>query len=150
MKFLTLLLIFTLTLFAQEIKITAQKFEADEKKMISIFSGGVHLQKGSDEINASTLNITFDKNNKPILYEANGNLSFKISTKNQLFVGNANYMIYEPKTNKYKIIGNAFIHEIKGDRKLYGEEISIDRQSGKSQILGTLKKPVKIIFTTNE
>ncbi len=150
MKFLAICLIFTISLFAQEIKITAQKFEADEKKLISKFIGKVHLQKAQDEINASTLTITFDEKKHPILYEAKGNLSFQISTNDQLFIGHSDYLIYEPKTKKYQIVGNAFIHEKVADRKLYGEKIVIDRQSGKSQILGTSKKPVKIIFSIKE
>ncbi len=150
MKFLVILMTFYLCLFAEEVKIEAQKFEADENKRVSIFSGNVHVKKGNDEINTSTLIITFDKENNPLSYEANGNLKFKISTKTQKLEGYAEYMIYEPKTQMYQIIGNAYIHEEITGRKLYGEKIIIDRLSGKSQIIGTEHKPVKIIFSTKE
>ncbi len=150
MRFIAFFSLFFIVLFAKEVKITAQKFEADEKKMVSIFSGNVHLQRDLDEINASILTITFDKEGKPISYEASGDLHFAISADDQFFIGSADYMIYKPKDKEYKIVGNAFIHEINTNKKLYGEKIIIDRKSGKSKILGTSTKPVKFIFSIQE
>jgi len=42
-----------------EIRIEANIFEANEKERISIFSGNVRIYKGSDEINSSTVKISF-------------------------------------------------------------------------------------------
>ena len=148
-KLLLLLLSFH-TLFAQQVEISADSFEADENKMVSILKGNVLLQKGEDIIHAQMLTITFDKNNKPLNYLAQGGVSFDINTQNQSFDGQAKTLSYNPSTLIYEIKGNAYIHEKSQNRKLYGQHIMIDRKSGKSTIKGSKQRPVKFIFEVKE
>jgi len=134
----------------QKIEVKADSFEADEKKMFSIFKGSVYIKKGKDEIKADLLKIDFDKKNKPKRYEASGHVSFKITTDSQHFVGSSNKIIYEPSNKKYQAYGNVQLIETKKNQKLNGEKIIIDRISGKTMISGSKKKPVKFIFTVDE
>jgi lipopolysaccharide export system protein LptA len=147
--FIILILLFSL-LEAEKVEISADSFEANEPKQISIFSGNVKIKKCRDEFNASRVVILFDKKNKPTKYSASGEVKFQLKTKEQIFVGHADKLIYEPITQKYQILGNAFIHEKSQNRKLYGEKIIIDRKKGTSKITGTKSRPVKFIFSVKE
>ncbi|MCH9812633.1 MAG: lipopolysaccharide transport periplasmic protein LptA [Epsilonproteobacteria bacterium] len=139
------------SLFAAErVEVNANHFEADEFKKVSYFTGAVHIKKGIDEIKSDKLRINFDQNNKPITYEATGNIAFDITTENQHFEGTSNKLIYTPHAKQYTLSGNVYILELTKQRTLKGESIIIDRISGKSTISGTAKKPVKFIFTVDE
>jgi len=152
MKHFLLLLLLPLWLWSanQKIEVKADSFEADEKKLISIFKGSVFIKKGKDEIKADLLKIDFDKKNRPKRYEATGHVSFKITTNSQHFVGSSNKIIYEPSNKKYQAYGNVEITETTKNQKLNGEKIIIDRVSGKTKISGSKKRPVKFIFTVDE
>ncbi len=147
--FIILILLFSFV-EAEKVEISADSFEANEPKQISIFSGNVKIKKGTDEFSASKVVILFNKKNKPTKYSATGEVNFQLNTKEQNFVGYADKLIYEPSTQKYQILGNAFIHETTQDRKLYGEKIIIDRKKGTSKITGTKNRPVKFIFSVKE
>ena len=150
MKFLYVLLLLISFLQAEKVEISADTFEADEKKMISVLKGHVLLKKGNDTVHATQLTVFFDTKNKPKQYLAEGNINFTINTEKQNFEGHAQKLLYNPHTLKYEISGDAFIHEKEQNRKLYGETIMIDRISGKSTIEGSKKKPVKFIFEVKE
>ncbi len=150
MKIFIILLTMICFLDAEKVEISADSFEANELKQISIFKGNVKITKGTDKFTASKVIILFDKKNKPIKYSATGKVDFKLKTSGQIFVGYADKLIYEPHIQKYQILGNAFIHEKTQDRKLYGEKIIIDRKKGTSKITGTKNQPVKFIFSVKE
>jgi lipopolysaccharide export system protein LptA len=151
MKKILLLVGLALTLFAKEqIEVSADTFEADEHKLVSTFSGHVHIKKGADEISANYLVIDFNKQNKPKRYEATGGVSFEIQTSSQHFVGTSQKIIYEPLSKKYIALGNVKINETMKNQKLRGESITIDRISGKAKLKGSKNRPVKFIFTVDE
>ncbi len=151
MRKVLLILVFSFSLsLAEKVEVSADSFEADELKRVSLFKGNVHIKKGEDEIKADNLKIDFDKQNRPIKYEAIGNVSFKITTSAQRFVGTSGEIIYEPLKKKYTASKNVNINETTKNRVLKGEKITIDRISGKSKISGTKNRPVKFIFTVDE
>jgi len=150
MKLLWLVLLSLHLLQAHQVEISADAFEADEKKMFSILKGNVLLKKGKDIVHADTLTVFFDKTNKPKKYMAEGNIRFSIQTDKQRFDGKAAKLLYNPKTLQYEVSGDAFIHEKTQNRKVYGETIIIDRINGKSSIKGSQKRPVKFIFEVEE
>lgn len=151
MKKLLLIIAFSFTLVASEqVEVNAMEFEADEHKLISYFRGAVFIKKGKDEIRADLLKIDFDKKNKPVKYDATGNVSFKITTSSQHFVGTANQIIYEPSNKKYRAFGRVNIKETTKNQILKGESIIIDRISGKANLKGSNNRPVKFIFTVDE
>ncbi len=151
MKKILLILVFSFSLtLAEKVEVSANSFEADEIKRVSLFKGKVHIKKGEDEIKSDSLKIDFDKQNRPIRYKAVGNVSFKITTSSQRFVGTSGEIIYEPLKKKYIASKNVNINETTKNRVLKGEKITIDRVSGKSKISGTKNRPVKFIFTVDE
>ena len=145
-----LILLLCAVVYAQEIEITADKLEADENKKISTLIGHVVIKKGLDKISCDTLEVKFDKKNKPTLYQASGNVRFHILTNNKEFQGRAKRLIYTPNDKKYQLEGDVKIEELKSRQRLFGETIIIDRTSGKSIIKGDGKRPVKFIFDVKE
>lgn len=139
-----------LFLLADKIIITADHFEAYEKRKISILTGDVHIKKAQDDIKAKKLVIDFSDANKPVRYTLSGNVSFDITTKKQHFIGSAGKIVYDPLKKRYIATGNVHIKQMPGDRLLEGEKIVIDRISGKSIITGKKNRPVKFIFSVKE
>lgn len=144
-------LILPIFLFAENIEITSKNFEADEKKLISIFTGSVHIKKGKDKINSQKLIIYFDKNKKPIKYEAINSVTFKITLdNNKTYEGKAQKIIYIPKKLRYIFQKDVYILQKPDMRKIYGEKVIVDRRTGQANVQGNENKPVKFIFKIDE
>ena len=150
MKYSVILFLLICSLYAEKITVTADNFEADETKNISVLKGHVHIQKGTDDITADTLVIDFDKQKKPFMYTLTGHVIFDISTRKQHYKGNSDKIIYDPKSKLYTASGNVHIIDKIAGRTLYGEKIIINRITGKSTITGKKSQPVKFTFTVEE
>ncbi len=134
-----------------EVQITADRFEASEKSRQSLFLGHVSMKKGSDELNASKIVVTFDVKRKPLRYEAVGNASFVLHTRNgQIYLGKADRLIYHPAEEMYELFGHVVLKEPSLERTLMGEKVVVDRRSGKASVEGGGDRPVKFIFKVEE
>ncbi len=145
-----LLLLVTFDLYAEKITVSADSFLADETRNISILKGHVHIQKGSDDIQANKLIIDFDTKQKPLRYTLTGDVIFDISTKKQHYSGTSEKIVYNPKSKLYTASGNVHIIDKIGHKTLQGEKIIINRITGKSIITGKKRHPVKFTFTVEE
>jgi len=149
MKFLliltTLLQITTLT--AEELKIRANSFKADENKGISIFSGDVNILKGNDELNASKVIINTDKENKPTKFTADGDVSFFIETeKGSKYRGEAKKVIFFPKKKEYHFFENVHLRQLDEKKEILGDKVVLKITDGKAYAEGVKKEPVIMIF----
>jgi len=152
MKTILLITIFLTTLsFAQELKIKANSFKADEKKGLSTFEGDVKILKGSDELNASKVTIFTDEKNKPTKFIALGSVSFKIKTKqNARYEGTANRVIYIPKDKEYHFYESVYLKQIDEKKEIRGDEVILNITDGKAYAKGLQKEPVIMIFNIEE
>ncbi|MDO5045881.1 lipopolysaccharide transport periplasmic protein LptA [Campylobacter sp.] len=139
-----------LPLFAEQVEITADDFYADEKKLISEFSGNVKIKKGKDTLTANKVLIHFDSKRNPLKYVASGDAKFKVFIQNKNYNGSGNELIYEPVSNLYTINGSGFLHEVETDKKVYGEKITVNQNSGTYSVNSANKKPVKFIFQVED
>jgi len=153
MKYLILILLFVSSMYAvsEKLIIDAEKFEASEKKGISVFTGNVKIQMGEDKLNAQKVKIFFvNKNGStskvPSTYEATGNVSFIIVTADKKYSGKGNKIIYSPSKQEYTVIGNGFLEEKISNRKMYGDKIYVNQLTGEARISGSETKPVRIIL----
>jgi len=148
MKYL-LILIFLLqsALFAEELKVKADEFRADQNKGISIFTGHVRIKKVNDELNASKVTIYTDKNNKPIKFVALGDASFVIKTQQGAnYRGVAQKVIYLPLKKEYHFFGNVHLMQIDDKKEIFGDEVVLQAIDGKAYAKGVEKEPVIMIF----
>ena len=151
MKKLLILPLIALFLNAEQLIIDAKKFEANDEKGISVFTGNVKLQQGKDRLSADKLNVYItkkiaNKKREPIKYIATGNVKFKIFSNAKEYEGKGNKVIYNPKTLTYSIYGNGYIKEKTEDKTLYGDEILISQKTGEAKVKGSDEKPVRFIL----
>jgi len=136
-----------LSLFAEKIEITSQKFIADETKLTTKFYGDVLVKKGDDILKSKEVIVKFNKKRKPLSYEAKSNVTFKIRVDSKnTYQGRANKLIYKPVTKEYKLIGDVSITEINSKKRIFAKEITLSEKSGKAEVLGDKSEPVKFIF----
>ncbi|MEA3522488.1 MAG: lipopolysaccharide transport periplasmic protein LptA [Campylobacterota bacterium] len=145
--FFLFLSIFITSLLGEELKVTANSFEADEKRGISIFSGDVTITKGTDVMRASQVTIHIDENRHPITYIADGNVSFFITTEdNSSYEGKAHNAIFSPDKQEYKFSGDVELNQLNEKKKIVGNEVIVNMLKGTAVAQGMKNRPVIMIF----
>ena len=151
-KLITILNLCLLPLFAEEVKIISDKFEADENKGIAIFTGHVKITKTHDELNASKVTVYADKERNPYRYVAEGDTSFYIDLKdkNATYMGDAGKIVYLPLKKEYQFYHNVHLYQVGSDRKVFGDEVILNAVDGNAKAIGKEKAPVIMIFNVEE
>ena len=145
--YITAIILLCSSIFAQELKIKANSFSADENSGISVFNGDVNVIKKNDELNASEVTIYTDKSNQPTKFVAVGSVSFKIQTKKSIkYEGSAEKVIYLPSEKKYTFYDNVHLKQIGEKKEILGDEVVLDIVEGKAYAKGLKKGPVIMIF----
>lgn len=140
-----------LLLQAQQLKITAEHFEGDESKGVSVFSGNVKIKKGSDELNASKVSIYIDANRKPSKYIAQGNVSFFIKTEsNATYRGSSQKVIFLPQKKEYQFYTNVHLLQLNEHKQIDGDEVIVNTALGQAKAIGAAKKPVVMVFDISD
>lgn len=144
---ITLTLLLSISLLAQELKIKANSFNADEKAGISMFSGAVNIIKNKDELNASKVTIHTNKEHTPTKYIAIGDVSFQISTKKgAIYSGHAQKVIYLPQDKEYKFFEDVRLSQVDDKKEIIGDEVVLNTVEGKAYAKGQESGPVIMIF----
>lgn len=135
------------SLIAQELKIKANSFHADEKKGISIFEGKVNIIRDRDELNASKVTVYTDSKNQPTKYIAQGSASFTIVTKDKaIYQGKAGKVIYQPNEKEYHFFNDVHLRQIDEKKEIIGNEVVLKTIEGKAYAKGAKSEPVIMIF----
>ena len=149
--FLIIAIVFNIIAAAQELKIVANSFHADEKKGLSVFEGNVMIIKHNDELNASKVTVYTDANNKPIKFVAFGNASFQIETVDGAkYKGKANKVIYYPIKKEYHFFQNVHLNQINEKKEIIGDEVILKTVDGTAYAKGLKKEPVIMIFNIED
>ncbi len=148
MKYIILFtLLLTSLLNAEDLKIKANSFKADENTGISVFSGDVGIVKKNDELNASEVTIYVNKEKQPIKFVALGNVSFTIETKQgAIYNGVAGKVIYLPNKKEYHFFKNVHLKQTDEKKEIIGEEVVLKTTEGKAYAKGVKSDPVIMIF----
>jgi lipopolysaccharide export system protein LptA len=136
-------------ILAEEVKVNADRFYADEKALKSRLSGNVVITKGDDVLVADVVTIDFNEKEEPLKYEARGNVSINATMNNKRYHASGNILIYDVVPNTYVLEGNAFMEDITTNRKVYGNIIMIDQNNGTYVVDGSVE-PVKFVFQIND
>lgn len=152
MRFIALFIaLFITSLMSQELKIKADSFRADEKAGVSIFEGSVNILKSKDELNASKVTIFTNKNQKPIKFIADGNVSFVISTQNgDRYQGRAQEVIFMPKEKEYHFYKDVYLAQLNEKKEIIGQEVILKTVEGKAYAKGKKSGPVIMIFDIDD
>ncbi len=149
MRILLFILFLLVQIYAKPISkliITADSFIADEAKKITTFNGHVIVKKNKDKIEADTIIVKFDKNNRPIKYIAKKNVHFIIHLKKSYYDGKCQKLTFTPTNKLYTLEGSVNIKEYPANRKISASKVIINALLEKTQIEGSKNKPVKFIF----
>jgi len=135
------------SLIAQDLKIKANSFHADEKKGISIFEGKVNILKDKDELNAQKVTVYTDEKNQPTKYIASGDASFTIVTKDgAVYKGKAQKVVYEPNEKAYYFFTDVYLRQLDEKKEIIGNEVVLKTIEGKAYAKGAKSEPVIMIF----
>ena len=148
MKFFISSCILTLSsLVAQELKIKANSFHADEKKGISVFEGKVNILRDKDELNAQKVTVYTDEKNQPLKYIAQGDTSFTVVTKDgSVYKGEAQKVIYQPNEKEYYFFTDVHLRQLDEKKEIIGNEVVLKTIEGKAYAKGAKSEPVIMIF----
>jgi len=148
MKLLLLFLaVFLTSLFAQELKVVADSFEADEKQGVSIFKGNVRITKGSDEMNATKVTIHIDEKRHPVNYVAEGDVHFFITTEdNATYSGKAQKAFFAPDEQEYRFSGDVELMQLNEKKKIVGDNVIVNMIKGTAIAQGKKNRQVIMIF----
>lgn len=150
MKIILLVLI-TIVLGAQELKIKAKSFNSDQKKGIATFKGDVNIIRENDELNASSVVLYTDKEQNPTKFVAQGDVSFFITTQSGAqYKGKAQKTIYLPKTKEYFFFKNVHLMQLGEKKVIIGDEVVLRSIDGKAHAISKSNKPVIMIFDLKE
>ncbi len=134
-------------LAAEQLQIEADSFEGNEKSGRSVFEGHVRIKKGSDELNASRVEVYTDANRTPTKYIAEGNASFFLKTEdNATYRGKAHKVIFKPLEQEYLFYGDVHLMQINEHKQIDGEEVIVNIKKGTAKAKGANKQPVIMIF----
>jgi lipopolysaccharide export system protein LptA len=151
MKSVLIITALVVSVFANELKIRANSFEADQKKGVSIFVGDVNVIRLNDEINASKITVYTDAQNKPTKFIAKGDVSFFITTQEGAkYRGKSQKVIYKPNSKEYYFYDDVHIRQIGEKNEIIGDEVVIKTVEGKANAKSNTDKPVIMIFDVEE
>lgn len=135
---------------AEELKIKAETFNSDQKTGISVFEGNVNMIKEHDELNASKVTVYLDKEQKPIKFLAEKDVSFVITTEDgSLYYGKAQKVIYLPIKKEYHFFKQVNLKQINEKKEIIGEEVILKSIEGTAFAKGGKEEPVIMIFDLN-
>lgn len=136
------------TLFgAEQLRIVADAFSANEKTGRSVFEGHVSIKKGNDELNASRVEVYTTSDRTPTKYIAEGNASFFLKAEdNSTYRGRAQKVIFLPLKQEYCFYGSVHLMQINEHKQIDGEEVVVNIQEGTAAAKGALKQPVIMTF----
>lgn len=138
-------------LYAEELKVVADRFETDDATGVSVFMGAVKIAKGSDELNASKVTVEVDEARKPIRFTAEGNVSFLIHTETgDVYAGKAQTVRFKPQSQEYHFYTGVHLTQLNRHNEISGDEVTVNLQDGKAYAKGGKAKPVIMVFELDD
>jgi lipopolysaccharide export system protein LptA len=146
MRLLLLSSFYSLSLFAEKVEITSDSMNAENLKKEVHFLGDVMIKQSENWLHGNKVIVYFDENNETNKYEAMGKVTFEFKKEKSFYKGSANKVTYFPAKSQYILRGQAVIDDKINKRHVNGDEIIFDMITGKANVKGSRKKPVKFIF----
>ncbi len=137
--------------YAEELKISADLFESDENKGVTLFKGHVVILKGRDELRADSVEIFTDKKRKPTKFIAKGEVTFTIHANNaEAYKGRAKKAVFLPLIKEYHFYNDVFLTQLGSDNTIQGDTIIVNLTKGTATAQGDSDKPVTMTFQIND
>ena len=144
--FLYSIVFFTSTLHADFVDIKADHFYANDINHEAFFEGNALITQGSNTFSASKIKVIFNNKRKATKYEASGGVSFDLTEQGVLYQGQADSVVYAPKSSKYFFYGDVVLQDLTNNRTIKATTITLDLKTGLADIQGRENKPVHFRF----
>ena len=131
---------------AENLEVTADKFEHLEKEQKAIFEGHAHATQGKSRIDADRFVLLFDKEGQTREYRALGHVRFEIIKPQRHIKGRCNRLVYNVQRDTYLLAGKALVNDLINHRTMSGSEIFLDNKTGRASAKSGHKAPVKFVF----
>lgn len=146
-----LIFLVALSLWSGDIEVVSDSFYANENSLYTVFSGNVKVRDSTQKIDSDKLTVYFNKNRKPIRFEAEGNVKASLRTKEgREFEISAKTMILYPNEERVELLGSALVVEVNSTNKISGKKIEFNKKSGEAKVFGGDGKPAKFIIHIEE
>ena len=146
MRYILAICLLFLVVNAGEVEIISEKFHGDDANRMATFTGNVKVTRGADVLTSEKLIVYFNENKDVTKYEAIGNAKIDMIMNDIKYFGSGDILIYEPSKMTYTLQKKAFIHDKTNERKVYGDEIVINQQTGVYEVDSKPSEPVKFLF----
>ncbi|MEA2111148.1 MAG: lipopolysaccharide transport periplasmic protein LptA [Campylobacterota bacterium] len=146
LRILPLITLVFLSLHSEELKVSADLFESDEQKGITLFTGNVAIIKGNDTLDANSVEIHTDANRKPTKFIAVGSVNFSIHANNNAYKGSSKKAIFMPQIKEYHFYGDVSLMQLGSHNTIKGEKVIVNLTKGTATAQGDSKKPVSMTF----
>ncbi len=151
LRILPFVIMLLLPLTAEELKVSADLFESDETKGVTLFKGNVTVNKGNDQLSADSVEIFTDKKRKPTKFVAIGNVTFMIHANNtDAYKGRAQKAIFLPLIKEYRFYNDVHLTQIGSSNTIKGDTIIVNLTKGTATAQGDSTKPVTMTFQIND
>lgn len=131
---------------AENLEVTADKFEHLQKEKKAIFLGHAHARQGKSRIDAEKFVVFFDDKGGTREYQAMGTVRFEIVRPGRHIKGHCDRLIYNVSKETYRLIGHTQVEDLINHRTMSGQEIFLDNKKGLATAVSDRKGPVKFIF----
>jgi lipopolysaccharide export system protein LptA len=131
---------------AENLEVSADKFEHFEKEKKALFLGNAHATQGKSRIDAEQFTIYFDDEGETKEYQAKGKVRFEIIKPDRHIKGHCDRLVYNVPADTYRLVGHAYVQDLLNKRTMTGKEIFLDNKKGRATAKSDKKGPVKFIF----
>jgi len=131
---------------ADNLEVSADKFEHFEKEKKAVFQGNAHATQGKSRIDARKFVVYFDEKGETREYQALGRVRFEIIKPQRHIKGHCKRLVYNVPKDTYRLMGGARVEDLINKRTMSGEDIFLDNKTGRATAKSDRKGPVKFIF----
>ncbi len=150
LRILPFIMLLSLVLYSEELTVSADLFESDEKKGLTLFTGNVSILKGKDTLSANSVEIYTDSQRRPVKFIANGNVHFSIHANTNAYTGNAQQAIFLPQIKEYHFYNGVRLTQLGSNNTIKGDKIIVNLLKGTAMAQGDSTKPVTMTFQIND
>ena len=128
----------------EQVRVSAQRLEADEKEQTVVFSGKVQARKANMTIYADKMTLLFNKDNREEIDRVEIDGRLRIVQEDR--IATADHGVFYNSEGRILLSGNAEVHQ--GNNRIVGDEIEYYLDESRSVVKSQPDSRVNAIFST--
>jgi len=128
----------------EEVRVSAQRLEADEKAQTVVFSGQVQARKANMTIYADKMTLLFSEDDREKIDRVEIDGRLRIVQEDR--IATADHGVFYNNEGRILLSGNAEVHQ--GSNRIVGDEIEYFLDEARSVVKSQPDSRVNAVFTT--